>query len=60
MAEADAVIIATDWPQFRGLDELLEKRIKNDTSWTDGGCSERLRPLAQAGFKIITVGSPTA
>lgn len=61
--DVDAIIIATDWPQFRGLGDLLI-----------GGRAPRVgRPLImdgrriwqnsyadlqQAGFNIIAVGSP--
>ena len=61
VAGADAVIIATDWPQFRGLDELLKKHKKRPLLM-DGRrmLQSAYGPLRKAGFKIIAVGSPTA
>jgi len=56
---ADAVIVATDWPQFRGLGDLL-LGLKRRPLLMDGRrILQHLYPrLRQAGFKIIAVGSP--
>ena len=61
IAGADAVIIATDWSQFRGLDELLRKLEKRPLIM-DGRrmLQSAYGSLRKVGFKIIAVGSPTA
>ena len=61
VAGADVVIIAADWPQFRGLDELLKKHKKRPLIM-DGRrmLQSAYGSLRKAGFKIIAVGSPTA
>ncbi|MCX6559694.1 MAG: nucleotide sugar dehydrogenase [Candidatus Aminicenantes bacterium] len=55
---ADAVIIATDWPQFRGLGELL-RGLKGRPLIMDGRrMLQHFYPdLRKAGFSIIAVGS---
>jgi UDPglucose 6-dehydrogenase len=55
---ADAVIIATDWPQFRGLGELL-RGLKGRPLIMDGRrILQHFYPeLRKAGFPIIAVGS---
>jgi UDPglucose 6-dehydrogenase len=55
---ADAVIIATDWPQFRGLGELL-RGLKGRPLIMDGRrMLQHFYPdLRKAGFQIIAVGS---
>ncbi len=56
---ADVVIIATDWPQFRTVaDDLL--RLKNRPLIMDGRrlLQPRYDELTKAGFTIIAVGSP--
>ena len=60
IAGADAIIIATDWSQFRGLDELL-KKLKTRPLIMDGRrmLQSAYGSLKKAGFKIIAVGSPT-
>jgi len=58
---ADAIIIATDWSRFRGLDELFIK-LKKRPLILDGRrmLQSSYKSLRKAGFKIIAVGSPTA
>lgn len=56
----DVVIIATDWPQFRGLADIFIRDLKNKPLIMDGRrmLQHRYDDLVQAGFKIIAVGSP--
>jgi UDPglucose 6-dehydrogenase len=56
---AEAVIVATDWPQFRGLGDVL-LGLKRRPLLMDGRrILQHLYPkLREAGFKIIAVGSP--
>jgi UDPglucose 6-dehydrogenase len=55
---ADAVILATDWPQFRGLGDLL-RGLKRRPLLMDGRrMLQHFYPdLRKAGFAIIAVGS---
>ncbi|MFA6427520.1 MAG: nucleotide sugar dehydrogenase [Candidatus Magasanikbacteria bacterium] len=57
--DADVVIIATDWPQFRGLGEILLSLDKKPLIM-DGRrmLQHRYEDLQKAGFDIIAVGSP--
>jgi UDPglucose 6-dehydrogenase len=59
LAGAEAVLIATDWPQYRGLGEIL-LRLKKRPLLMDGRrMLQHLYPeLRKAGFDIIAVGSP--
>jgi len=59
LKEADVVIVATDWPQFRGVGDVL----LNETTrplFMDGRrmLQHRYADLQEAGFDIIAVGSP--
>lgn len=56
---ADLVIIASDWPQFRGLAEILLP-LKNRPLIMDGRriLQHKYDDLIKAGFDIIAVGSP--
>ncbi len=56
---ADVVIVATDWPQFRGLGDLLLGEKKRPLIM-DGRrmLQHRFSELRDAGFSIIAVGSP--
>ncbi len=60
IAEADVVIIATDWPQFRSLGDLLIEHAKPNTLLMDGRrmLQHKYDDLQKAGFGIIAVGSP--
>lgn len=61
LAEAEVVIIATDWPQFRGLTEyLLTRPPAYRPLILDGRriLNSRYGELAAAGYSIIAVGSP--
>lgn len=55
---ADVVIIATDWPQFRGLGDLLLS-LPGRPLIMDGRriLQHRYADLQQAGFTLIAVGS---
>jgi len=57
--EADVVIIATDWPQFRGLGDVLLQSSSRPLIM-DGRrmLQHKYGELQQAGFNIIAVGSP--
>lgn len=56
---ADVIILATDWPQFRGLADILMAENKRPLLM-DGRrmLQHRYADLVQAGFEIIAVGSP--
>src|SRR3989338_1849869 len=56
----DAIIIATDWPQFRGLADAIVGELKNRPLIMDGRrmLQHRYRDLQEAGFDIVAVGSP--
>ena len=58
--DADVVIIATDWPQFRGLADVLVNEKNNQPLIMDGRrmLQHRYGDLQKAGFEIIAVGSP--
>ncbi|HBU06916.1 MAG TPA: hypothetical protein DEB09_02440 [Candidatus Magasanikbacteria bacterium] len=55
----DVIIIATDWPQFRGLGELI-LQLPNRPLIMDGRrmLQHNYIDLQQAGFDVIAVGSP--
>lgn len=57
--DADVVIITTDWPQFRGLADMLMAEKKRPLI-LDGRrmLQHRYQDLVGAGFHIIAVGSP--
>lgn len=61
MAEVDAMVIATDWPQFREISELIKKYLPKGALILDGRrmVSYKFQELADLGYKIIAVGSPT-
>lgn len=56
---ADVVIIATDWPQFRGLGDILLQSLSRPLIM-DGRrmLANKYEELQKAGFDIIAVGSP--
>ena len=59
--EADVIIIAADWPQYRGLaDTLIEEVKSNKPVIMDGRriLQHRYEDLAKAEFHVIAVGSP--
>lgn len=58
--DVDIIIIATDWPQFRGLADYIMNEVSNKTLIMDGRriLQHRYDDLQKAGFDIIAVGSP--
>lgn len=60
MKGAEVIIIATDWPQFRGLADVIISAINPQTLLMDGRrmLQHRYEDLRAAGFDIIAVGSP--
>ncbi len=58
IAKADIIIIATDWPQFRGLADVLLAQPSRPVLM-DGRrmLQHRYDDLITAGFKVIAVGS---
>jgi len=58
---ADALIIATDWPQFRGLYGLILEKLPKGAIVMDGRrlLAQKYFELARAGYNIVAVGSPT-
>lgn len=60
MAGADVLIISTDWPQFRGLDDAIKNNLPKGAVIMDGRrmLAQKYEDLAQAGYDIIAVGSP--
>ncbi len=57
---SDVIIIATDWPQFRGLADVIMTECKNRPLILDGRrmLQHRYSELRAAGFPVIAVGSP--
>jgi len=57
--DADVVIVATDWPQFRGLADVLMAEKKRPLIM-DGRrmLQHRFEDLQNDGFSIVAVGSP--
>ena len=58
--EAEVLMITADWPQFRGLDDLIMKNLPKGALIMDGRrmLAQQYEALAQAGYNIIAVGSP--
>lgn len=58
--EADVIIIASDWPQYRGLADTIIEELKNKPLIMDGRriLQHRYNDLQKAGFHVIAVGSP--
>lgn len=56
---SDVVIISTDWPQFRGLGDIMVTELKTRPLIMDGRrmLQHRYDDLKEAGFDIIAVGS---
>lgn len=57
---ADVVMITTDWPQFRGLADMMSGGLEKKPLIMDGRrmLSHRYADLQAAGCDIIAVGSP--
>lgn len=60
IAEAEVLIVAGDWPQFRELDGLIKRTLPKGAIIMDGRrmLQQKYQELAQAGYNIIAVGSP--
>ena len=58
---AEVVVIATDWPQFRGLADVMIAELTTRPLIMDGRrmLQHRYADLDKAGFKVIAVGSKT-
>jgi len=58
--DADVIIISTDWPQFRGVADIIIAELKTMPLVMDGRriLQNRYLELQNAGFDIIAVGSP--
>ncbi len=58
--DAEIIIIATDWPQFRGLGDVIIGEMNPRTLIMDGRrmLQHRYEDLQSAGFDVIAVGSP--
>ena len=56
---SDIIIIATDWPQFRGLADVIISELSSKPLIADGRriLQHRYQDLKDAGFKVIAVGS---
>ncbi|MBD3311267.1 MAG: nucleotide sugar dehydrogenase [Candidatus Magasanikbacteria bacterium] len=61
LQDTDAVIIATDWPQFRGLYDSLVGLYRGKKGLIMDGrrmLQHKYNDLSREGFDIIAVGSP--
>ena len=58
--DADAVLILTDWNEFRNLDLVEVKRRMKGNSILDARNILDTKLLAELGFIYLTVGRPTA
>ena len=56
---SDIIIIATDWPQFRGLADVIMSELSKEVIIADGRrmLAHRYGDLKNAGFKVVAVGS---
>jgi UDPglucose 6-dehydrogenase len=57
--QVDILIIATDWPQFRGLADLIMENLPKGAIIMDGRrmLAQKYEELSKAGYNIIAVGS---
>lgn len=63
IVDADLVMVATDWPQFRGLADVMIAECKDKKPIIMDGrrmLQHRYTDLRNAGFRVIAVGSPMA
>ena len=58
--EVDVLIITADWPQYRGLYDLIKKNLPKGAIIMDGRriLAQKYEELAKNGYNIIAVGSP--
>ncbi|MFH1427682.1 MAG: nucleotide sugar dehydrogenase [Patescibacteria group bacterium] len=56
----DAIIIITDWPQFRELANMFKNNLAKGSLIMDGRrmLRHKYEELSEAGYNIIAVGSP--
>lgn len=59
ISKVDVLIIATDWPQFRGLEALILEKLPKGALIMDGRrmLAKKYEELASAGYNLIAVGS---
>lgn len=59
ISKVDILIIATDWPQFRGLYDLIKENLPKGAIIMDGRrmLAQKYEDLASDGYNIIAVGS---
>ena len=56
----DVIIIVTDWPQFRGLNDVIKENLPVGALVMDGRrmLQHKFDELAEAGYAVLSVGSP--
>ncbi len=60
LLDRDVIIIATDWPQFKSLGDVIIEKMKNKKPLIMDGrriLQHRYDDLQKAGFDVIAVGS---
>jgi UDPglucose 6-dehydrogenase len=59
ITKIDILIIATDWPQFRGLYDLIKENLPKGMIVMDGRriLAQKYEVLANDGYNVIAVGS---
>jgi len=59
ISKVDILIIATDWPQFRGLTDLINENLPKGAIIMDGRrmLAQKYGDLSNNGYNIIAVGS---
>jgi len=60
IVKTDALVIATDWPQFREIMPLIKEKLPQGALIMDGRrmLQPKYNELSRAGYHIIAVGSP--
>ena len=60
ISDVDVLIIATDWPQFRELTQIIKNNLSKGAIIMDGRriLQHKYKEFAEAGYNIIAVGSP--
>lgn len=60
MKKSDVLIIATDWPQFREIDDIIKANLPKSAIIMDGRrmLQQKYKKLSESGYNIIAVGSP--
>jgi UDP-glucose 6-dehydrogenase len=59
ISKVDILIIATDWPQFRGLYDLINENLPKGAIIMDGRrmLAQKYEALSNDGYNVIAVGS---